>query len=227
VRQSDAALNLAYDLLATKEGLSASQTNIWDLLESIVRRHPNFTFVVDGLDECHRPAMEWKNGQSKRREDFLRKLKETLGHTNSWILIVSRDVSDIRSQLCDYGPQVEKPTMCELSISKNNVRNDVIRFSEHTVRERLSKTDKVPQERLAMEMANRSEGMFLWIRLQKDRLRGSKRFNQLSRIINETPDNLEQFYERSWTEISSLPRRDRYRAEAILRWTTFALRPTD
>jgi hypothetical protein len=174
VRQSDAALNLAYDFLTAKEGLSTSRTNVWDLLESIARCHPNFTFVVDGLDECHRPAMEWKNGRSKSREDFLKKLKETLSHTNSRVLIVSRDVGDIRPQLCDYVPQVEEPAIYELSISKNDVRNDVIRFSEHIIHERLPKTDKVLQERLAMKMADRSDGMFLWIRLQKDQLRGSK-----------------------------------------------------
>jgi hypothetical protein len=76
-----------------------------------------------------------------------------------------------------------------------------------------------------VNIAEKSDGMFLWVRLQREQLRAGKNSKQLHRIINETPASLEHLYERNWAEISNFSPHDRDYAESILRWAAFALRP--
>ena len=75
-------------------------------------------------------------------------------------------------------------------------------------------------------MAQKSEGMFLWVKLQERSLRNSKNGVQLQKIVNDMPIGLTDVYKRDWERISKLPpNRDTYRALAVLRWTVFAARP--
>jgi hypothetical protein len=74
-------------------------------------------------------------------------------------------------------------------------------------------------------MAEKSDGMFLLIRLQSQNLRPRKGKNQLRRAVDEMPTDIVQVYKRHWDDIQRLPPSDKQRAEAILRWVVFARRP--
>jgi hypothetical protein len=91
------------------------------------------------LDECHHSAVEQKNRRDDTREDFLRRLKNALIDTTSRVLVVSRDAGDIRSQLCAEICAITETTMYELAISKDDVQDDVMRYSKHIVSEKLPK----------------------------------------------------------------------------------------
>lgn len=67
--------------------------------------------------------------------------------------------------------------------------------------------------------------MLLWVRLQERSLRNSKNGKHLRKIVNDMLVGLTDAYNRDWERISKLPKRDMYRALAILRWTVFAARP--
>ena len=74
-------------------------------------------------------------------------------------------------------------------------------------------------------MAQKSEGMLLWLRLYERSLRNSKNGVHLRKIVNDIPIGLTDAYNRDWERISKLPKRNIYRALAILRWTVFTARP--
>jgi hypothetical protein len=71
--------------------------------------------------------------------------------------------------------------------------------------------------------------MFMWIRLEKDRLKSSYTIAQLRKTVSNMPTGLHrlhQAYERSVLAISQLQEEsDRERAQNILRWALYASRP--
>jgi len=223
-RSSDVA-ELVFDRMLVKEGRSISQTDIWGLFGSAVRCVPDYTFMVDGLDECLRSDDSWKGGQSRRREGFLMKLRETVTHSHTRVLVVSRDESDIRSGLCANMTRFHGQVISELRITEDDTRSDVSLFSTHVVSRKLFKKDESFRRDLATKMADKSEGMFLWIKLQEQHLSGGKSQKQLRKIVDEMPQGLGHAYQRDWMEMSRLRNAERLRALAILRWAAFALRP--
>ena len=225
ISSSQDAFEMAQQQIHAKGGPLASTADIWDLFNSIVHCGRGFTYIVDGLDECLRLDNNQNSGDDCSRRAFLVKLKRSISQTTSRLLIVSRDEGDIRSGICLDAMTSVKLTTYECGISKTDVQSDVTLFSRWVVDEKLWKKPEVLRQNLATQMAQKSEGMFLWVKLQERSLRNSKNGVQLQKIVNDMPIGLTDAYQRDWERISQLPTRDMYRALAILRWTVFAVRP--
>ncbi|KAL2046479.1 hypothetical protein ABVK25_011834 [Lepraria finkii] len=225
VSSSQDAFEIAQQQMRARGGPSASTTDIWDLFNSIVHCGEGFTYVVDGLDECLRSENNRASGDDCNRRAFLVKLKGSISQTTSRLLIVSRDEGDIRSGICLDAMTSLKLTTYEYGISKTDVLSDVMSFSKCIVDNKLWKKSEILRQDLATQMAQKSEGMFLWVRLQERSLRNSKNRVKLQEIVNDMPIGLTDAYKRDWDRISKLQDRDMYRALAILRWTIFAVRP--
>jgi ankyrin repeat protein len=198
-------------------GGRASESAIWSLFESIVSEPRSYFFFLDGFDEYSR--------LEDARTHFLQKLKESTKRTISRILITSRDETDLHTELSPKVTQVNNHNIYHCRITKEEVRHDILRLAKNVVDKKLSNKDNGLRQDLAGQLAEKCEGMFLWIRLQQDQLRGGKNAKQLQNIINNMPIGLEKTYERNWKIIQSYPPEDQNRALAILRWITFALRP--
>ncbi|KAJ6160634.1 hypothetical protein N7470_004030 [Penicillium chermesinum] len=97
----------------------------------------------------------------------------------------------------------------------------LIKYREQEVVNRTEAT----KEDIALKLADRCNGQFLWVKMQEDFLRSGKSQKKIEQAINSTPIGLEQTYERNWMKLSRLPSEDRDRAISVLRWTAFALRP--
>jgi len=93
------------------------------------------------------------------------------------------------------------------------------------VDKKLPNKDDCLRQDLAVQLAEKCEGMFLWIKLQQDQLRGGKNAKQLQNIVKNMPIGLENTYERNWKIIQNHSPDNQSRALAILRWTTFSFRP--
>lgn len=225
VSSSQDAFEMAQQQIHAKGGPLASTADIWDLFNSIVHCGRGFTYIVDGLDECLRLDNNQNSGDDCSRRAFLEKLKRSISQTTSRLLIVSRDEGDIRSGICLDAMTSVKLITYECGISKTDVQSDVTLFSKRVVDDKLWKKSEVLRQDLATQMAQKSEGMFLWVKLQERSLRNSRNGVQLQKIVNDMPIGLTDAYKRDWERISQLPTRDMYRALAILRWTVFAVRP--
>jgi hypothetical protein len=67
-------------------------------------------------------------------------------------------------------------------------------------------------------MADKCQGMFLWVNLQKDGLSRGLNRKKLELVVQTMPSGLERAYERNWTAILQSRDDRRSRALAILRW---------
>jgi ankyrin repeat protein len=198
-------------------GQRASESSVWSIFATIVSANRNYTFVLDGFDEYSR--------EDNIRATFLHKLKDVTGGTLSRILIASRKETDIEAELSPGKAEVAEYVLLQCKITKTDIWSDISLFSKCVVDEKLPKKDDRLRQDLAGQLAEKCEGMFLWIRLQKDQLRGSKNTKQLQNIVKDMPIGLIKTYERNWKTLQNHSPADRDRAFAILRWATFALRP--
>jgi hypothetical protein len=182
------AFELALEhLLANRVTGSAVDSEIWDLLALLVREIPSCTFVVNGLDDCARA--------SDKRRDFLVQLKRAVRHTAMRMLVVSRYKVDIRAEPApsgddgidedqhdsrhyEQGPShvnqriptsstsSSSITRTELCVSEDDVHDDIAHFTRSVIDQHLPNKAVALWSDVAMQMAGKCAGMFLWINLQ-------------------------------------------------------------
>ncbi|KAL8978982.1 MAG: hypothetical protein Q9205_005576, partial [Flavoplaca limonia] len=198
-------------------GRRASRAVIWSLLKQILQQFPSCILALDGLDEF--PNI------NETRPRFLEDVKNAVASTNVRLLITSRDEPDIEAQLRPSATQLNKYTMLECRLSKEDVKSDLGLYSQAVVAQKFFRQDETYRDDLSAQLAERADGMFLWIKLQQSQLRGSQSRKAVQRIVEAMPHGLDQTYEHNWKSIQSLAEPDRVRAIDILRWLTFGTRP--
>lgn len=198
-------------------GRRASRGVIWSLLKRILSQTPSCILALDGLDEFR--------DVNETRGLFLEELKKAVASTRVRILITSRNDPDIEAQLRASATQPKVYTMLECKISTGDVKGDLGLYSHDVVGKRFFKQDENYRNSLSAQLAEKADGMFLWIKLQQSQLRGSQNRKTVQRIVEEMPLGLDQTYEGNWKSIQKLPELDRNRALDILRWLTFGIRP--
>lgn len=216
-QNDESILDLVQLLRHKQKTRRASKADLWGLLKEISSRSHSLVFVLDGLDEFKMT--------DHSRELFLRDLKRACASTRVRILITSRNELDIETQLTALDTNPPEYTTMECRISIENIKDDVDLFAQAVVAEKLPNKDEDFRQELAGAIASRCEGMFLWIKLQQDRLRSGKSKRELRSIVQAMPQGLFDTYRRSWESIQGLANEDRERAISILRWLAFAYRP--
>ncbi|KAF2818037.1 hypothetical protein CC86DRAFT_310117, partial [Ophiobolus disseminans] len=198
-------------------GQRASEPIVWSLFRCIVSGIRGCAFALDGFDEYSRA----RNARAR----FLRELKEATAGTASRILIMSRNETDIESELSTNTDEEAGHIIAQCRITKEDVQNDVSLFSKSVVDEKLPKKDDRLRQDLAERLTKKCEGMFLWIKLQQDQLQSGKNAKRLRTIVEDMPVGLHRTYKRNWEVIQNHVPENRKRALAILEWTIYAFRP--
>jgi ankyrin repeat protein len=201
----------------SKTGQRAPAYEVWSLLRVIVSEICSFTLVLDGFDEYDRT--------DNARAEFLQKLSKATDGTGSRILVTSRIETDIEAELSPKTTEETGHVRLQCKITEQDVRTDISMFCKSVVDKKLPRKDDRLRHEVAGRLAEKCEGMFLWIRLQQDQLRSGKNAKQLHSIVNNMPVGLHHTYERNWGAIQKLSTEDKERALAILEWTTYAFRP--
>ncbi|KAL0262557.1 hypothetical protein SLS55_001525 [Diplodia seriata] len=199
-------------------GTVASQAEVWKIWKQLLSESPGCTVLIDGFDEFDRSYRV----QSK----FLQKIKQVSAQTTTNILVTSRDEEDIQDALSSNPRGASEVLMLECFVSKELVKKDLDRLASEVIERQLhSKPDQVKID-LASRLAERSDGMFLWITQQSlGQLRPGKPLRQLQQIVDKMPTGLKETYRKKWNEINGYDREDQERTSAILRLVAFALRP--
>ena len=210
-------LNQCQTIRREHSGRRASRGVIWSLLKRILSQTPSCILALDGLDEFR--------DVNETRGLFLADLKGAVASTRVRILITSRNDPDIEAQLRASATQPKVYTMLECRLSNEDVKSDLGMYSQAVVAKRFPRQDETYRESLSAQLAEKADGMFLWIKLQQFQLRGSQNRKTVQRIVEGMPLGLDQTYERNWKNIQELPELDRNRALDILRWLTFGIRP--
>jgi len=202
-----------------------SQLELWQLFVLIGESGTSYTLVVDGFDECTHIDSGTNYHTKDPRNHFLRDLTTHLQKTKFKVLVVSRDVADIREYLDPKAAKSEDLQVTEYGITAEDNEDDVRSFSEDMVNRRLPNKDLMLRESLTKSAASRSEGMFLWIKLLENEISPGQNARELQQTITEMPAGVSEAYSRELDRIMKLPQRAKSTALAILRWILFAVRP--
>lgn len=212
-----------------KENRKPTEAELWRMLKAILLKIGRCFLVVDGLDECI-DQDSFRRGRVATcglREQFLSDLQENIESSSAKVLIISRDEVDIRHSLLgdDSAEEASNSTAVEYAITDADTKDDLRLFSLATVQKRLGSSQKALQESLADEICDKSDGMFLWVRIGSERMKRGMTSAQLRRIVQETSPNLHALYQRDLEKILLLDAEDRKRAQDIFRWILFGVRP--
>ena len=219
------AFELACSRCDPKSGQTATRTEILELFKAITETTLGCTFIVDGLDECVKPTETWRSHDDNSTLGLLKAIQQSVARTTTRILIVSRVDADIKfgfRSVAEVDPNI---LLYEHAISPDEIQPDAKIFSRSVVDKKLAKKDEELRNDLSQRMVERSGGMFLWMKMLEDQLRGGKNRKQLEDIVDRTPTDLHHLYDRHWMDISRRQDSDKTRAFSILRWTACALRP--
>lgn len=217
IAQNEAALSVAkavHQVQRNNDGRPLPSSDVIELLRRIVDEVPGCTLIVDGLDECTFALTE-----------FLREVRTALKLSGSRLLIVSREVLELREALVrpDFEDDVN---FSEYRISSHDVEEDVKIFSKELMEVmKLENRAVTLQDDLTRRLVERSKGQFMWAKLQAKALRGSMNRQQLLESLDEAPSSLDEVYSRHWHNIMSRPQRYVSQALRILRWAALSIRP--
>lgn len=222
--QDDGLLDLAYEEIR-RFPYQARNFSLWKIFRPLVEATSNCVFVVDGLDEYEISSNIRQNHITEDCVTFLEQLEKNLESTHCRVLIVSRDEPGIRSRLSHCGPHGAKCNYDEYRIHKTDVEADNLAFTQSLVEKNLDNKSEFDQNEIAEQLAEKCEGIFLWVELQGRQLRGGKSIKNLRQIVKAMPKELESIYQQSWESILNRPSDEKSRALRILRWRMFAARP--
>ena len=232
VRNNAIAFGIAKESYKKKESHTAGQVELWQILQTASVQLQECYFVIDGFDECVRDDVSEINfSHLDTRALFLQQLDDAIFNTQARVLFVSREDADFRERLRISRDRNTAGTnwtvWTEYEITRNDTAEDIERFSREILEYKFlrSRATAELKEELATDAAEKSEGMFLWIKLLYARFSRSYSPSTLHDIISSTPSGLDQAYERDLKAILCLRKEDQIRAIAILRWTLFAERP--
>lgn len=215
-RSSIDVLHLCQTARRTQCARRASTQDVWNVLREALAHVPSCILALDGLDEF--PNV------NDARSLFLKDLKNVVTSTKVKVLITSRNEVDIASEINAAASQPPKLSMHECKVSNEIVRGDVHLYSQVAVAKKFPKQSEFFRQDISARMAERSGGMFLWVKLQQCQLRGTQNKKTVERIVEGMPQGLYQTYSRDWNSIQELAEPDRNRAMDIFRWLTFGYR---
>ncbi|KAM0259059.1 hypothetical protein ACHAQJ_003560 [Trichoderma viride] len=226
LEQDEAILPAMDDVYRMREQeQTLTYLGLWELFCAVGVAVDGCTFVLDGFDEC----IDIDTGVGYHRNDprnyFLRDLLKNLSQTKSRVLIVSRDVPDISEYLGRDSVNDSSIQRFEYGITAKDTAADVKSFSEFMVNTRLAKKKEELRQQIANQAAERSEGMFLWIKLLEREISPGQNAKQLTQTVREMPSGISEAYSRELEKLSQQPQSKRAQAVMILRWTLFSVRP--
>ncbi|KAJ3045639.1 hypothetical protein HDV00_007763 [Rhizophlyctis rosea] len=192
---------LAYGLATWNHDLALALTKVLDDMPDIKDRpireqfkhlvqeplngvtHPNTTvvFVVDALDEC---------GMINQRQEILNVLSSECPKLPSFVklFITSRKERDIE----DASKNLEPWTELEVE-AEDNQRDAALYVSSL-----LAPWDTYPDIDILREtLISKSKGLFIWLSIAAESLKGVKLVEDLRIAIRQLPDNMDVIYERT------------------------------
>ncbi|KAL8880552.1 MAG: hypothetical protein Q9198_002068 [Flavoplaca austrocitrina] len=226
ILQHEAALDVAKRSYLERQSPIATEQDLWHLFKRINAQIGGCVFAVDGYDECTSEILNVKSPATAiSRAALLKSLVDSMKGSTCCLFLVSREDHDIRERLAATALIPEDYRVWKLRITQQDTYDDVNTFSTALLEQRLPDKTKGLRKDLAASAAEKSEGMFLWVRLLHERLSPGKNARQLQKLISDTPIGLNQAYERDLEAIHDLPAEEEDRAFKILLWILHSLRP--
>lgn len=147
---------------------------IWPVLEAILSDMPEYTLIIDALDECNDPDSN---------EHLLDRLSNLGSMPNSRVVFLSRPHARFQDPLRDTA---------SLAMDSSTVTGDIMHFARQTI-SRNARLQPLRTEILA-KIEQFSQGMFLWARIMLDDLSPARSVNVQARRLAGFPRELTNVY---------------------------------
>ncbi|KAK8236477.1 hypothetical protein HDK77DRAFT_428427 [Phyllosticta capitalensis] len=145
IQQSDIAIPIAEEVLLPRDQKARQPVeDLWKLLSRLSKSLDGLTLVLDGLDELSRATEALQYNKSSVRAQFLQDLKDSTQNTPAHVLVVSRDLLDIRQELT---PNVIPHGMefREYGITPKDMSSDISAYSEKIYTDAVGRGLKMPR----------------------------------------------------------------------------------
>ncbi|KAK6437156.1 hypothetical protein LTR95_006651 [Oleoguttula sp. CCFEE 5521] len=183
------------------------------LVLDLMRARVKVCVIVDGLDECN-------TGWGHRQEVIDGLARILAGASNLALLITSRPEQDIKSFM-------ELQTADILRLDTATVHRDTQLFCRARIDRSpiLSDLPQMTRQNIAAQLVEKSSGMFLWVKLQIDRIEATRWYatTTIEGALLDLPRNIDDIYASSIARLDEGPIRNR--ASTALHWAAFACRP--
>ena len=223
IQISDKALKVAYQVYLAIMSQHPTESDLWKILRLILTM-VSCTLAVDGFDECSTDSSVFSYGTRNAKSQFLERLCQCIHKTNTKVLITSRPHDDIKMVLQKftgaagvfiyYQPMGQQETSQDLELCVKKI-----------IGTKFANRSEEEQGEIAMQVAKKSEGMFLYLNLLCQGLQSGQSAHTIRQVISEMPSGLDFVYERELERIMELKGSRREEALSTLRWALFAMRP--
>ncbi|KAL2194744.1 hypothetical protein P885DRAFT_71151 [Corynascus similis CBS 632.67] len=190
--------------------------NIWrKIMEPILTNDGTFQpqyWILDALDECSDIAT------------FFGILSKLEPHTPVKIFVTSRRLDSISTgfALLDNVTSVSPILTTEIQIQ--DTRDSILQYLKSNQLKLHAETEEQRAE-LLTRISNKAQGCFLWVRLVLEELSTVWTVEQIEKVLNDVPQEMDLLYSRAVELLLARPAHSVTIAKAILTWTICAIRP--
>ncbi|VUC30442.1 unnamed protein product [Clonostachys rosea] len=191
------------------------------LIQELIDIIQSCRIVIDGLDEC--VEME----QKYILEDLFSFVKGPSKTTKAKLLLFSRDIPSISSKMSRSLKGLVKISLSsELTSSNNNITYYVNHEVQNIGEKFTSLNLKQDLDNISHLLIERSEGMFLWVKLIMHSLLEADSIAELQKVIVSMPRELPEVYDRILDQMyRGKEEAQREKVLRMLKWIVFSYRP--
>ena len=226
VQSIDGAVDAVWQTYQKYSNRSPTRTELWYIFQELAAPCHDISLVIDGYDECEPTDTNSKFQTEDRRAVFLQELTQNLTKTTMRLLITSRDVPDIRTEVVRAGEMQPADLQAfYLQITPESNCEDILEVSKGIVARKLPNKNDLTRSEIADLAARKSEGMFLLLDLIGNGLKSGKNSKALISSISEMPPGIEAAYRKDLDRLAHMEDSDKGHVIAMLRWILFSSRP--
>ncbi|RPB26854.1 WD40 repeat-like protein [Terfezia boudieri ATCC MYA-4762] len=174
--------------------------------------HRPFFWVIDALDECE-GSISFFNMISKLELNIPIR-----------ILITSRRTREIETHALRVQKQFSEKYFIDAEILASDTRHDMSLYLR-TQMDSLPVSSEENRRRLVDKILEQAAGSFLWVELVMKEFEGAFSEEQIERVLEDMPGEMEPFYQRALRLMASKSAESRSYAKAILTWAMCSTRP--
>jgi hypothetical protein len=165
---------------------------LWAIVLQVAPDLPDFTLIVDGLDECD------DSDQASRKELILELIKLSIS-ANARVIVLFRNHPQLESAF------IECPT---IEITPAEISNDIQLYVSAEIQRHPKKLGRL-EKKIHQTISDYSQGMFLWATMMLRCLKSADTYSEQLIYLQSPPPDLYSFYEniisRTEKQLTSTP----------------------
>jgi Tetratricopeptide repeat len=151
---------------------------LWDIFLQIASGLPDFTLIVDGLDECD-------DSDEKSRKELILELIKLSTSANARVIVLFRNHPQLETAFIEC-PKIE--------ITQAAISNDIQLYVSAEIQRYPKKLGRL-EKKIHQTISACSQGMFLWAVMMLKCLKSADTYSEQLMYLQSPPPDLYSFYE--------------------------------